>query len=425
MSRASSALDPPPTAGVLTPEPQARAAPLLLEWLGALVRAVHVLAAILWIGDSFLFMWMDSSLEQPRRPEPSPTGVPSNVVGELWMVHSGGFYEVVKRRSLTPAELPPNLYWFKWQSYSTWISGAFLLAIVYWLGGGAVLVDSGALLSRGAAIAVSAATLVLGWLVYDGACRSPLRKHPALLAALLAIGFAAVVFGLTRVFGARASWLLAGALLGTVMAANVWRVIIPGQARMLRQTRAGEPVDTAPGVLAKERSTHNHYLTFPVLFLMLSPHFPAGYGHPLGWLVLLLVCGAGVALKYVMNARARSDWRAVTAGVAAFVAAVVLTLRPGVGGATSGPTLAITVPDAQAFAIVERRCVTCHAQHPSNPAFPEAPSGIMLDTPERLRALGPRVQVRAVETKTMPLGNLTGMTQAERDTLGAWLASVR
>jgi len=364
--------------------------PLLLEWLGALVRVAHVLAGILWIGDSFLFMWMDSSLEPARQKREGA------VVGELWMVHSGGFYEVVKRRSLAPAELPSNLYWFKWQSYSTWISGAFLLAIVYWLGGGAVLVDSGSRLTRGAAVAVSAALLVAGWLVYDGACRSPLRRRPALLAALLGLAFAAAAYGLTRVFGARAAWLQAGAMLGTIMAANVWRVIIPGQARMLAQTRAGEPVDTAPGVLAKERSTHNHYLTFPVLFLMLSQHFPAGYGHPLGWLVLLLVCGAGVALKYVMNARASA----------------------------AGASLAIAGPDEQAFAIVERRCITCHAEHPSNPAFPQPPSGVMLDRPDRLRAMAPRVRVRAVETKTMPLGNLTGMTDAERDTLGAWLAGL-
>jgi uncharacterized membrane protein len=392
--------------------------PLILEWLGALLRAVHVLAAILWIGDSFLFMWMDASLEQPRKAREGA------VVGELWMVHSGGFYEVVKRRSLSPAELPPNLYWFKWQSYSTWISGAFLLAVVYWLGGGALLVDSGSRLTHGAAVLVSAATLVAGWLLYDTACRSPLRERPWLLATVLALAFAAAVFGFTRVFGARAAWLQAGALLGTIMAANVWRVIIPGQARMLAQTRAGEPVDTAPGVLAKARSTHNHYLTFPVLFLMLSQHFPAGYGHPLGWLVLLLVCGAGVALKYVMNKRTRADWRAVVAGAAAMIAAIVLTARPGGGAAASGTALASTVPDEQAYAIVERRCVTCHAEHPSNPAFPQAPSGIMLDRPDRLHALSARVRVRAVETKTMPLGNLTGMTDAERDTLGAWLAGL-
>jgi len=266
---------------------------------------------------------------------------------------------------------------------------------------------------------------VAGWLVYDAACRSPLRRRPALLVGLLALAFAGAAFGFTRTFGARAAWLQMGAVLGTIMAANVWRVIIPGQTRMLAQTRAGEPVDTRPGVLAKERSTHNHYLTLPVLFMMLSQHFPSGYGHPLGWLVLVLVSVAGVVLKYVMNARLRSDWRTVAAGAVSLLAAILLTARPGQGGAAFGAsTLGAPVGDGQAFAIVERRCVTCHAEHPSNPAFPQPPSGVMLDRPDRLRAQAARVRVRAVETRTMPLGNLTGMTDAERDTLAAWLAGL-
>ncbi len=393
--------------------------PLLLEWLGALARWIHVLAAILWVGDSFLFMWMDSSLEAPRKVREGA------VAGELWMVHSGGFYEVVKRRSLLPAELPPTLHWFKWQSYTTWISGVFLLAVVYWLGDRALLQDSGSRLTHGAAVAVSFGALLVGWVVYDLACRSPLARRPWLLAVVLTAVLAGTVVGLTSVFGARAAWLLTGAILGTIMTANVAQVIIPGQRKMLAQTRAGVPVETAPGVLAKGRSTHNHYLTLPVLFMMLSQHFPSGYGHPLGWLVLLLVSGAGVALKYVMNARGRSDWRIVVAGSAALLAAVVMTARPGAGKASVTAALDIRVPDVQAYAIIERRCVSCHSDHPSNPSFPEPPSGVKLDTPERLRALATRVRVRSVETQTMPLGNLTGMTDAERDTLGAWLAGLR
>jgi uncharacterized membrane protein len=392
--------------------------PLLLEWLGAIARWVHVLAAIMWVGDSFLFMWMDSSLEPPRKSREG------DVAGEMWMVHSGGFYEVVKRRTLRPEEMPPNLYWFMWQSYSTWISGVFLLAVVYWLGGGALLVDSGSRLTQGAAVAVSAGSLVAGWLVYDAACRSPLARTPRALAVVLALALAAAVFGLTRIFGARAAWLQTGAILGSIMAANVWRVIVPGQAKMLAQTRAGEPVDAAPGRLAKTRSTHNHYLTLPVLFMMLSQHFPSGYGHPLGWLVLLLISAFGVALKYVMIARTRSDWRAVTAGVLALAAAILLTARPGAGSASVGSTLSARVSDAQAFAIVERRCTTCHSEKPSNPSFPEPPAGVKLDQLTRLKAMAPRVQVRAIDTRTMPLGNLTGMTDAERDTLAAWLATL-
>jgi uncharacterized membrane protein len=309
-----------------------------------------------------------------------------------------------------------------WQSYSTWISGAFLLAVVYWLGGGALLVDSGSRLTQGAAVAVSAGSLVAAWFVYDAACRSPLARTPRVLAVVLTLALAAAVFGLTRVFGARAAWLQTGAMLGSIMAANVWRVIIPGQAKMLAQTRAGVPVDTAPGRLAKARSTHNHYLTLPVLFMMLSQHFPSGYGHPLGWLVLLLISAAGVALKYVMLARTRSDWRAVTAGVLCLAAAIILTVRPGAGSGAIASTLHVRVSDEQAFAIVERRCTTCHSEKPSNPSFPEPPAGVKLDQLVRLKTMAPRVQVRAIDTRTMPLGNLTGMTDAERDTLAAWLA---
>ena len=261
--------------------------------------------------------------------------------------------------------------------------------------------------------------------MYDAACRSPLARKPWLLTLVLTLALAAAVYGFTRVFGSRAAWLQTGAMLGSIMAANVWRVIVPGQAKMLAQTRAGVPVDTAPGKLAKARSTHNHYLTLPVLFMMLSQHFPSGYGHPLGWLVLLLMCAFGVALKYVMNFRTRSDWRMVALGALALVAAIVLTARPGVGGNAFGSTLRAAVPDEQAFAIVERRCTTCHSEKPSNPSFPDPPAGVKLDRLERLKAIAPRVQVRAIDTRTMPLGNLTGMTDAERDTLAAWLAGLR
>ena len=390
--------------------------PLVLEWLGTLVRWVHVIAAIMWIGDSFLFMWLDATLERARRER---TG---DVVGEIWLVHSGGFYEVVKRRSLTVAELPHHLYAFKWQAYTTWLSGAFLLAVVYWLGGGALLVESGSRLTHGMAVLVSAGAMLGGWLLYDSACRTPLYQKPRLLATLLTLVLAATVYGLTHVLGARAAWLQTGAMLGSIMAANVFTVIVPGQKRMLAQTRAGEPVDTSLGARAKVRSMHNHYLTLPVLFMMLSQHFPSGYGHPQSWLVLLLITAVGVVLKYIMNFGRRSDWRAVMVGVLALAGAIVMTTRPGAGHAAMTAARGWSVPDEQAYAIVARRCATCHSEHPSNPSFPEPPNGVKLDTPERLRAMAPRVQVRAIDTRTMPLGNLTGMTDAERDTLAAWLA---
>lgn len=392
--------------------------PVLLEWLNLVVRWIHVIAAIMWIGDSILFMWLDRSLEPPSRPREG------DVAGELWMVHSGGFYEVVKRRSLAPAELPKRLYWFKWQAYSTWISGAALLVIVYYLGRGVFLVDADAPLSAPAATALSAGLLAAGWLVYHHLLWAPaMERRPRLAAPLSFVLLIGLAWGLTHVFSPRAAYLQFGAMLGTIMAANVWRVIIPAQHAMLDATRAGRPVDVSPGVRAKLRSTHNHYLTFPVLFAMLSPHFPSTYGHPLNWLVLVLIGIAGAVAKYVMNEGTRSSRWLAAAGAAALIAAVTLTVRAAAPQA--GPrdlSSAPPVPFAEARAIVERRCIACHAARPSNPSFPQPPLGVMLEHPADLQRWADRMYQRAVVSKTMPLGNLTGMTDEERETLGAWIA---
>jgi uncharacterized membrane protein len=390
-------------------------APIAVEWLNLILRWAHVLAGILWIGDSFLFMWMDKSLVAPTRARPGA------VVGELWMVHSGGFYEVVKRKSLAPDEVPPTLHWFRWEAYTTWITGIFLFGVVYYLGGGVWLFDRTAPLGIGWALLLSLGLFVASWLVYDTLWRSPLAGRPALATAISFLLIVGAAYGLTRVFSGRAAFLHLGAMLGTIMAANVWRVIIPGQNRMLADTRAGRPVDTTPGLRAKVRSTHNHYLTLPVLFTMISNHFPSTYGHPLNWLVLVLLVVVGVAVKYVMNFRGRSHPLAVASGAAGLIAAIALTARPPEVAVGAALHSAPPVSFASAHAIIERRCVTCHATTPSNPAFPRAPSGVVLEDPRRIQKLAPRILVRAVATKTMPLGNLTGMTDEERDTLGAWI----
>ena len=389
-----------------------------LEWLHLAARWIHVIAAIMWIGDSFLFMWMDRSLVAPSRPREG------DVVGELWMVHSGGFYEVVKRRVLAPGEMPRTLHWFMWEAYTTWITGMLLLGIVYYFSGGVYLIDrSVSGLGLGAAIGISLGLLVAAWLVYDALWRSPLARSPALAAG---VGFALIVatsYGLTRIYPGRAAFIQLGAMLGTIMVTNVAHVIIPAQRAMVAATRAGRAADAALGVKAKQRSTHNHYLTLPVLFTMLSNHFPSTYGSRHAWLVLALLVITGTALKYVMNYRARSHPSVVLAGAAALVAAVALTARPSPGTrAAASYRDAAPVAFAEVRAIIERRCLTCHATHPSNPSFPQPPSGIVLEDPRRIQSLAPRIQVRAVETRTMPLGNLTGMTEEERATLGAWIA---
>lgn len=383
----------------------------LIEWLNVLLRGAHVVAAIMWIGDSFLFMWMDASL---RRPRPGREG---DVAGEMWMTHSGGFYEVVKHRTL--AALPEHLYWFMWQSYSTWLTGMLLLVVVFGLGGRAMLLGPDSGLSHGAAFALALAVLAAGWLLYEALCRLPGLRGPAFAAVGLAvIGVAA--FALTRVFTPRAAFLLVGAATGTLMTANVFFVIIPGQARMLAATREGRPVDASHGARAKARSTHNHYLTLPVLLLMLSNHFPALWGAPHAWAVLTLLFVIGAGVKRFMNELGATPWPVLAGTLAALAGAVALTLPPGPGPDVRALARHASVDDEAARAIVLARCVSCHAARPGNEAFASPPAGVVLENAEQMRAYAGRIVYRVVETKTMPLGNLTGITDEERRTLGAW-----
>lgn len=390
---------------------------IVLEWLHLLGRWVHVMAAILWIGDSFLFMWMDKNLREPERPREGA------VAGELWMVHSGGFYELVKRRFLAPHELPRKLHWFKWESYTTWLSGLFLLVVVYYLSGGVYLTDGPTGPTTAVAVAIGVGALVLGWIVYDVLWSSPLRTRPNLAAAISFALLVAAAYGMTRVFSGRAAFLHTGALMGTIMTANVWRRIIPSQNQMLAATAAGQPVDTTLGARAKLRSTHNHYLTFPVLLTMLSNHFPGTYGSALNWVVLVLMIVLGASVKYVLNFGVKKNAWIALAGAASLIGLVTLTSRSTApASAAASFAAAPPVSFASANAIIERRCQNCHAAHPANPSFPQPPSGIVLEDPRRIQALAPRILARAVTTRTMPLANLTGMTDAERDTLGAWIA---
>lgn len=387
--------------------------PAVQEWLNVVVRWAHVIAAIMWIGDSFLFMWLDSQLRKPDRK------LEGDVVGELWMAHSGGFYEVVKRKSLQA--LPPQLHWFKWESYTTWITGFLLLIVVYYMGGRAMMVDAGSSLSHEAAVGISLGLLAGTVVLYDLLCRTPLVKDGRVFGVVglaLAVGAA---YGISRYFTPRAAFLQVGAMLGTLMASNVFFRIIPAQKHMLAATREGRPVDTSYGARAKQRSTHNHYLTLPVLFTMLSNHFPGLYGHERPWAILGLLFVAGAGAKYVMNFRTRSHPVVLAGTAAAFGAVVVMTAPKAIAidpSYAEGPKVSF----ATAQTIVQTRCVTCHAEKPTNPSFVAAPSGVMLDTPERIASYAPRLFVRAVQTKTMPLGNLTFMTDEERRLLGAWVA---
>lgn len=390
--------------------------PSVHEWLNLIVRWVHVVAGIMWIGDSFLFMWLDSHLSEPREPK-------AGVSGELWMVHSGGFYQVEKLPFLRPEQMPRTLYWFKWEAGLTWLSGFLLLIIVYYMSGGVYLIDpSVAKIGIGTAAGIGLALLVVGWFVYDGIWSSPLARAPratALLCFALVVG---VAFGLTHLLSGRAAFIHVGAMLGTIMAANVWLRILPAQRALLAATRAGTTPDLALGQRAKMRSTHNHYITLPLIFIMLSNHFPSTYGNAHAWLLLALMIVAGVGMKLFMNARNRSTPFVLGAVAASITVAFVMTAhsRHAVARRASAAR-ASDVSFAEAQAIVEQRCLPCHSPHPSEPGFSAPPLGVTFTSPQNMKRFAARIKTRAVVLKTMPLGNATHITPQERQLLGMWV----
>ena len=387
----------------------------LEQWLNLALRWAHVITGVAWIGTSFYFNWLNSRLAPPP-PERREPGV----AGELWSVHGGGFYRVVKY-TVAPGELPRTLHWFKWEAYATWLTGFALLVLVYYLGAASFLVDPrGARLSPGEGVAVGVATLIVSWLVYDALCRSPLGVRPSALGATLFVLATALAWGLDQLLSPRAAYLHVGAAIGTIMAANVLMVIIPAQREMVAALTAGRPPDPARGQQGALRSLHNNYLTLPVLFIMVSSHYPATYGHKLNWAILAGLSVIGVATRHWFNLRnegQRNVWILPAAALALVALALVTAPR-------SGPALA-TVGGGVSFAnvrlIVARRCAGCHSSAPTTPGIPAAPLGVRLDTPDEIRANASRILAVAVEAQTMPLGNLTGMTPEERAVVGIWI----
>ena len=382
------------------------------DWANLLLRWTHFIAGIAWIGSSFYFIWLDRTLTAPPIPRPG-------VEGDLWMVHSGGFYQVEKRRP-APGEVPPILHWFKWEAMLTWITGISLLVLVYYLSGAYLLDPSTARIGRGTAIALGIGLLVLGWLIYDWLWRSALARQPGVAGAISLALLSGVTVLLCRLFSGRAAYMHVGSLLGTIMVANVWMRILPAQQQMLDATRAGRPADFTLGERAKQRSVHNSYMTFPLLFIMLSNHYPATYASSTNWLILLLLFVAGAAVRHAMIGLGRSRRWALVPGALALAAAIVLATPKGAAAPAS-----ISTP-APAFvtvrSVITQRCQPCHSQYQSDRAFGPAPGGVMFDTPESIARLAQRINVRAVETKTMPPANKTGITAEERELLGRWIA---
>jgi len=388
------------------------------EALNLFVRWIHVLAAIMWIGDSFLFMWMDSHLEPPTKDR---GGQPGQVVGELYMTHSGGFYEVIKRKFLAKHEMPATLYWFKWESYTTWMSGFLLLFVVYYLNGATYLVDAdvSATFSTAQGILLSLGLLIGGWLVYDNLWKSPLRNYPKALAPFCFAALVAIAFGVTQVFSGRAAYLHIGAMMGTIMTFNVFFRIIPGQKAMLAATRAGTPIDTSHGVKAKTRSRHNHYMTLPVLFCMLSNHFPGTFQAAQPWLVLAVVFIFGAGLKYLMNYRGKAGLVVWASTLGAFAAIVVLTSGRTLAVASDEELMHTATSFPKVYNLVQEHCTQCHATVPAT--LKSAPAGIVLEQPEAIVKYAPRILHMVWVTRAMPFGNKTGMTDEQRQTIAAWV----
>jgi uncharacterized membrane protein len=386
------------------------------ELVHLLARWVHLIAGIMWIGNSMLFNWLDRNLEKPAGAKPG-------LVGEIWMVHSGGFYQVEKK-FLAAGQMPSTLHWFKWQNGITWLSGISLLVLIYYMGAASMMVDPEiADISARTAVLIGAGSLPVAFLAYDLVWRTSIGKNVGVatfLTIAIVVATSAVYF---RFFSGRAAYMHVGVLVGTLMTGNVWMVILPSQRELIAATKEGREQDPAIGWQAKQRSVHNNYFTFPLLFIMLSGHFPSTYGHPQSWLVLLVLAAGSAFVRLGMNMRFTNAmwlWPTGFAALASF--GLVLILVSDTELLSPGQKRTTPVAFAEVAEIVHNRCTQCHSETPTDATYKLAPNGITFDTADQIVRMAPKIEERAVKTKNMPLANVTHMTTEERETLRAWIA---
>ena len=385
-----------------------------LDWINLAIRWFHLIVGIAWIGASFHFVWLDFSL----RPRDT---MRKGVFGTSWLVHGGGFYHVEKYL-VAPESLPADLHWFKWEAYLTFLTGFALLIVHYYWNATIYLVDPNVYTMSGPqAVGVSVLSLLAGWIVYDLICRSPLGHHTGLLALAVFALIVGAAYGFTLVFSGRGAFIHVGAMVGTIMAANVFRVIIPNQKKVTAALLAGETPDPKYGKIGKQRSLHNNYLTLPVLLMMVSNHYPFLYAHGASWLIVAAIVLSGGMIRHFFNRIDAGDapktvaWTLPAAAVA--LAFAIWWSAPSTG------TQAGVVSDAEVLALTTKHCVMCHQAHPTHESFKggEPPKGVMLDSIESLRKNAQQILVQAVDGRAMPLGNETGITDQERAKLGAWI----
>ena len=399
---------------------------IIWEWLGFAVRWLHVITAIAWIGSSFYFIALDLGLVKRE-------GMPQGAHGEEWQVHGGGFYHIQKYL-VAPARLPEHLTWFKWESYSTWLSGFALLAIVYYAGADLYLVDRNVLdVSAPVAIALSVLSLALGWLVYDLLCRSRLGGNDTVLMLVLYAVLVVIAWGYTQLFTGRAALLHLGAVTATIMTANVFLVIIPNQKIVVADLVAGRSPDPKYGRIAKTRSLHNNYLTLPVIFLMLANHYPLAFATEFNWVIASLVFIIGVLIRHYFNTmHARKGHPHWTWGAAAVLFVVIMwlsTVPAALTGEARSSAAAERFLASEHFPAVRDtvmgRCAMCHGVEIAWEGIRAAPKGVLLDTETAIAERAREIYLQAGRSHAMPPGNLTGMTEAERNLISAWFEEAR
>lgn len=386
----------------------------MIDLLDLIVRWVHVIAGIMWVGNSMLYNWIDRNLVASKDPD---------IYGDIWLLHSGGFYLMEKNRGGRKPAGAHTLHWFKWQAYTTWLTGAALLIVVYYVGGRALLTDDGA----GSAAPIALGVTIGGWLAYELIWRTLGKRAPALAVVISGLLFYVAVQVLINALSGRAAWIHVGAMLGTIMAGNVAFTIMPSQRELVSATESGRQPEQRFADAAKTRSIHNNYITFPVIALMMSAHFPSLYAGPRSEYALLTVIIGGAAVRHVLNIRYTfKAWVPTLAGViAATVTALVLLQkfeRP-TPGATPQTVLLRPVQFAEIHRIIDRRCAACHSATPSDISLGVMPAGVNFDSETQIRAFMSRIEERAVKTRTMPPANKTRMTDEERALLAAWIAA--
>ena len=397
---------------------------ILLEWLEFAVRWVHIITAIAWIGSSFYFIALDLGLKKN-------SSLPYGVTGEEWQVHGGGFYNIQKY-SIAPSNLPQDLIWFKWESYSTWLSGFFLLAIVYYGGADLYLIDTEiADINNFQAILISLGSILFGWIIYNSACKSPLGNNSNLLLLLLFFFLLFLSWFYTSIFSGRAAFLHLGAITATLMTANVFFIIIPNQKIVVSDLKAGRKPDPKFGIIAKQRSTHNNYLTLPVIFFMLSSHYPLAFASELNWAIAPLVFLLGVSIRHYFNTYHATKKKLYWTWIITFIIFAViiglssykknsLSLSENVIDLERIYNLEITDLNNEVHDIISARCTMCHAREPLWDGFLHPPKGFVVENKEDIKRYARQVYVQSAISKAMPPNNISYMEDIERFTIQYW-----